>query len=166
MYPYLNKPNMNSRNAVFLMMLAKVKGKAEYRSIFVVRRDGSLGFPGGKLEDDENLMEALQRECLEEIGTDISSMKLEYACINLLAPHMNTHCFYTILPEEELFNIAKSAGAFIVETEFKELAGICALVILESNPTPMVEGLATFGAPTVYEEVVYVIHNVLNRTEE
>ena len=79
---------------------------------------------------------------------------------------LNTHCFYTILPEEELFNIAKSAGAFIVETEFKELAGICAPVILESNPTPMVEGLATFGAPTVYEEVVYVIHNVLNRTEE
>lgn len=39
---------------------------------FILRADGSFGFPGGKVEGDESLVDAAVRECLEEVGVAIS----------------------------------------------------------------------------------------------
>lgn len=167
MYPYLNQPATNQRNAVFMMLIAKVKDslKPEYRTMFVTRWDGSLGFPGGKTEGDETLQETLIRECIEEIGKDFSGTQFNYACTNILAAHMNTHCFYAMVTEDELFAIAADAGKFIIDNRCKELIGVCTPVILDMTPTVIVESLKELGAPTVYEEVVHVIHNVLLRME-
>jgi len=42
------------------------------RYLFLLRKDKKIpstwGIPGGKVEDDETLFDALARECLEEIG--------------------------------------------------------------------------------------------------
>jgi len=43
------------------------------RYLFLLRNDpkhpGTWGLPGGKLEKDENLLGALTRECIEELGS-------------------------------------------------------------------------------------------------
>ncbi|WP_407397406.1 NUDIX domain-containing protein [Treponema sp.] len=54
---------VNSRNEVLLEKRAKEP------------RKGYLAFPGGFVDPDETLDEAARRECREEIGTEISSIK-------------------------------------------------------------------------------------------
>lgn len=42
--------------------------------ILVVRRDGSVGFPGGKVDDtDKSLLDAVRRETREELGFVINN---------------------------------------------------------------------------------------------
>lgn len=77
------KPQVTSANhveaemlpkAVFVLLYANV---GEHKQFLVVNRaDGTLGFPGGKVEDGETLIQAAIRECQEEIGLDISTSKL------------------------------------------------------------------------------------------
>lgn len=50
------------------------------RFLYLLRNDNknpnSWGLPGGKIEQDETLLEGLYRECFEEIGYDIDRYKL------------------------------------------------------------------------------------------
>ena len=42
----------------------------------VMRFDGRLGFPGGIIdEEDETIVDGLNRECVEEIALDINKFK-------------------------------------------------------------------------------------------
>lgn len=53
--------------------------KSTNRYLYLLRTDyksPSWSIPGGKVENDETLFAALQRECNEEIGYDITSLKL------------------------------------------------------------------------------------------
>jgi 8-oxo-dGTP pyrophosphatase MutT (NUDIX family) len=43
------------------------------------RVTGKLGLPGGKVDPEETLKEALKRECLEELGVYISELKLIFS---------------------------------------------------------------------------------------
>ena len=46
--------------------------QATNRYLYLLRNDpkhpGSWGLPGGKVEQDESLLDAIQRECAEELG--------------------------------------------------------------------------------------------------
>lgn len=46
--------------------------KDTHRYLYLLRTDkknpGNWGIPGGKVENDETLMEGVERECMEEIG--------------------------------------------------------------------------------------------------
>jgi 8-oxo-dGTP pyrophosphatase MutT (NUDIX family) len=46
--------------------------KRTQRYLYLLRTDnknpGNWGIPGGKVENDETLMEGVERECMEEIG--------------------------------------------------------------------------------------------------
>lgn len=44
----------------------------------VRRKDGSIGLPCGKVEADEGVEEAAERECLEETGYKVSAIVDEY----------------------------------------------------------------------------------------
>jgi len=55
-----------------------------------VRSDGTLGFPGGIVEDGESVEQGLNRECLEEInaGRDATSVEDgDFLCCHLKSGH-------------------------------------------------------------------------------
>ena len=56
--------------------------------ILVIRRkkDGTIGLPGGKVEDDESITDAIVRECKEEIFLDIPSF-FEFSRLTPLCTH-------------------------------------------------------------------------------
>lgn len=63
--------------------------------IMVVRRDGSYGFPGGKVEGyDNNLKHTIVRETLEEIGVKIShAVPMRHVMKRPLGKEMVSHFF-------------------------------------------------------------------------
>jgi 8-oxo-dGTP pyrophosphatase MutT (NUDIX family) len=54
--------------------------KSTHRYLYLLRNDikhpNTWGLPGGKVESGETLLEAIERECLEEIGTFPQHSKL------------------------------------------------------------------------------------------
>lgn len=52
--------------------------KKTNRYLFLLRTDknSSWSIPGGKIENNETLIEGLKRECIEEIRFDITNLKL------------------------------------------------------------------------------------------
>jgi len=53
--------------------------KSTQRYLYLLRTDSkspSWSIPGGKVENNETLFVALQRECMEEISYDITNLKL------------------------------------------------------------------------------------------
>jgi len=92
----MNKPNRiefgklvpNKKNAVFLCIYVKEISPWKYFDdsfkhykcpaiIMIDRWDGRSGFPGGTVEQDEPLEEALKREIYEEIGIRVKPEKTE-----------------------------------------------------------------------------------------
>lgn len=76
--------NPDKKNAVFLAIYVESIAPWKYFKddmqqikcpalIMVDRWDGRMGFPGGTVDEDEELMEALMREIKEEIGITIKS---------------------------------------------------------------------------------------------
>lgn len=79
--------------------------QATNRYLYLLRNDpkhpGSWGLPGGKVEKDESLLDAIQRECAEELG--------QYPDVVRLVPieHFTSadnkfvyHTFFGVLAEE------------------------------------------------------------------
>jgi len=52
--------------------------KTTDRYLYLLRTDknGHWGIPGGKVENNETLLDGLSRECLEEIGINLNNHKL------------------------------------------------------------------------------------------
>lgn len=75
------------------------------RYLYLLRNDskhpGSWGLPGGKVEGKESLLDALRRECLEEIGTFPETIKI--VPIEQFTSADNRfiyHTFFGVLEEE------------------------------------------------------------------
>lgn len=62
----------NKKQGAFLCMYAELSGK--HYALMVNRGRGDIGFPGGKMEDGESESQAFQRECIEEINFDPSTI--------------------------------------------------------------------------------------------
>lgn len=61
--------------------------------LMTCRHDGSWGFPGGKVEEGESLLQAARRECLEEIGVKFDMDDVQYICQHEINPKMDSHLF-------------------------------------------------------------------------
>jgi len=67
------------------------------RNLFLMRNDkkykGHWGLPGGKIEEDESLIETIHRECLEEMGVVPDYIKL--VPIDKFTADANQFCYHT-----------------------------------------------------------------------
>jgi len=98
------------RRAAVALILSRVE--SGYRMLFIERAthpgdpwSGNIGFPGGKVEkDDEDVRHAAERETMEELGVDLG--KAEY--LGRLSDHDGAHlpvllsCFVYGIVEENL----------------------------------------------------------------
>ncbi len=71
-YDYLNEEDITE---VSIRVKALIINST--KEILLGKSDISYQFPGGHLEDNENLIEALKREVLEEMGIEISDEEID-----------------------------------------------------------------------------------------
>lgn len=144
------------KNAVFLAIYTKEISPWKYfiddmqhtscpAVIMIDRWDGRMGFPGGTLESNENLLDALVREIKEEIGIKVKPEKVEGVLsqdtkkivTHLYALEVNEleflHIYYHILN-----NFARSILNHAYEAEdeshfMSEITGIKIVPIVEHN---------------------------------
>ena len=66
---------------------------AEGKILFLVRADGKLGFPGGKVEEGEDHIQALIREVLEEVGFVLDKTQLSELCTDHVRDIFYSKCY-------------------------------------------------------------------------
>ena len=76
--------------------------RATNRFLYLLRTDnknpGNWGIPGGKIENDETIIEGLERECIEELGMWPNNAKL----IPIQKFVNKTFIYYTFFCEVEV----------------------------------------------------------------
>ncbi len=96
--PYLNYPHIDDKQQVVPIVL------------FTHRSDGTFGFPGGKVDPGENLVEAIFREVREEIGlSDLQVRELVPVCSHDIIPGLVTHLYAVFVNYVRLKKIAQHA---------------------------------------------------------
>lgn len=81
----------------------------------VVRWDGSMGFPGGKVENGEHIAKAAARECFEEVGFAPDPWMLNLLCSHRLTVEddgklvrdMNIHLYTLKVSMEDIYTIRR-----------------------------------------------------------
>ncbi len=150
------KINSKKDNAVFLAIYTKEISPWKYfidnmqhtscpAVIMIDRWDGRMGFPGGTLEPDEKLLDALVREIKEEVGIRVKQNKVqgvisqenEKIVTHLYALEVHEleflHIYYHILNNfsRSILNHAYESGD---ESHFmSEITGIKIVPIIEHN---------------------------------
>jgi U8 snoRNA-decapping enzyme len=78
--------------------------------LMVHRWDGTIGFPGGIVEEGENIRQALLREIMEEIGHDITAYRndAEFVCSHHVSSSLETHLFALKISFEEYRTIMQN----------------------------------------------------------
>jgi len=150
------KVNTEKNNAVFLAIYTDEIAPWKYfiddmqqhvcpAVIMIDRWDGRMGFPGGTVEKDEPLLDALVREIKEEIGIRVRKEKVKGVIsqenhklvTHLFALHVNEleflHIYYHILN-----NFSRSILNHAYESEdeshfMSEITGIKIVPIIEHN---------------------------------
>jgi len=78
----------------------------------LMRRDGSLGFAGGKVDEGETLEQAAVREVKEEINYDVNTRKLNMFCSHYMKDdnmEQHTHVMVCYVTPEEIYDIRSGA---------------------------------------------------------
>lgn len=116
-------------NSVFLAISTKFKLNYLYKNketqmlLFINRWDGRIGFPGGRVDEGEELLDALYREVYEEINYDIRTLSnIELICSHNIKDKnkdKTCHLYHIEVNNYELKQIMKNsfdAIDFINET--------------------------------------------------
>lgn len=80
-------PVVPHQSAVFMCF------KTDEQFLMIRRKDGSWGFPGGKVEPNETFQKAIVREVKEEIGVNFHSRDLSVACSHNVNNNMTSHLY-------------------------------------------------------------------------
>jgi len=165
-HPHLETGKLADKNAVFLAFIAKEvqpyldkkdswdKDLAEAKinqMLMTMRWDNTLGFLGGKVDQDETLEEALLREIKEEAGVELSDeeiSKLEPFCTHAINEMFNSHLFVLEVDLERLRQIQR--GSMNGEDFYAESAGLVLVHIHEKSINNL---LKSSLAKTVKEEL-------------
>ena len=131
--------------------------KGGLRALMVVRKDGKLGFPGGKNEEGETNIQTIIRECAEEIGVDVSFWNMEHICTHAVNETLQSNFYAVHISIDVLYKMAESSYKHIISTGCSELAGVCTPAIHRIIPNTKV-----IGAPTVHEEILCYLDTVLD----
>jgi 8-oxo-dGTP diphosphatase len=59
---------------------------------------GYWEFPGGKVEEGESILEALEREFVEELGIHVAAAQ-PWCCVEHVYPHAHVRLHFFIIPE-------------------------------------------------------------------
>ena len=97
--------------------------KNSKRFLYLLRTDaknpGNWGIPGGKIENDETLLDGLQRECVEEIGYWPDSPKL-VPIQKFVNNAFTYHTFFSQIEEEfiPILNKEHCGYAWVGESQY------------------------------------------------
>jgi 8-oxo-dGTP pyrophosphatase MutT (NUDIX family) len=97
--------------------------KNSKRFLYLLRTDaknpGNWGIPGGKIENDETLLDGLQRECVEEIGYWPDSPKL-VPIQKFVNNTFTYHTFFSQIKEEfiPILNKEHCGYAWVGESQY------------------------------------------------
>jgi 8-oxo-dGTP diphosphatase len=78
----------------------------EGKIVFLIRADGKLGFPGGKVEKGEEHIQALVREVLEEVGFVLCRGNLSELCTDFVQGIFYSKC-YIYETQSSVYNFLK-----------------------------------------------------------
>lgn len=120
--------------------------KTDDQFLMIRRKDGSWGFPGGKVENGETHQKAASREVKEEIGVSFHYRDMKASCSHKVNPFMTSHLFVKNVDKGFLLGCLISAVSGVA-SHSHETTG-AALFNIKDFST---EGM-TF-APTVLEEL-------------
>ena len=93
---------------------------------YAMRWNGELGFVGGRVRGDEDLLVALQREARHEVATELEADRLAPVCTHAMTgkgPLQHVHLYLYRLSAEELFGLRRrSLDARHARTELSAFA--------------------------------------------
>lgn len=136
MFKRIKNEKMLDRNGVFVIIHCdNFDTKYDYmqKVIMSMRWDNQFGFIGGKVDNDESLIQALTREVKEEIGYQMTRKDI----LNLkhLASYddngFGIHSYTLKIDKETMLNIRKEYVNSSYSLE--EINGLCIVNIMEDN---------------------------------
>ncbi len=131
--------------------------KGALRALMVVRKDGKLGFPGGKNEEGETNIQTIIRECSEEIGLEISYLNVDHICTHAVNETLQSNFYAVHIEMAALYDIAALSYKHVLSTGCTELSGVCLPEISQ-----IIQHTPVIGAPTVHEEILCYLDTVLD----
>lgn len=100
---------MEKRNAAFLIIYCDHFGDSKSERFLVATRwSGTYGFIGGEIKPKEEIISGLIRECIEEIGVDLTKKKNDFFKLNNSyneKKNMEFHTYILKLEEKEIKKI-------------------------------------------------------------
>ena len=122
---------------------------SETHFLMIMRRGGELGFPGGKVEQGESLVDALVREVHEEVGIGIDPK----GSLNLFSTE-ETKKFQCHLYMTPAISHRILASLVAMSADAKDAKSVDGVLLLKKKPCLIDSLIKAFPlAPTVKEEL-------------